>query len=240
MQTNGLHKGTGHRQRLRDSFLKSGLDGFHDYEVIELLLTLATPRKDCKDQAKAALEKFGTLPAVLEASVEDLCEVKGIGPNNAFGIKFIKAVSDRFLKEQLIKADPITNSKLLFDYLYQSMRDKKQEIFIVLFLDAKNHVLKVETLFKGTLTASSVYPREVVKAALENHAAALIFAHNHPSGDPSPSSEDLAITKQLYFACKTMGIAVHEHLIIGNNKYFSFSDHGHIAEISREFERLKT
>ncbi len=230
------HKGEGHRKRLRDRFLSSGLSGFSDYEVIELLLTLATPRKDCKDAAKAVLKKFKTLQGVFEAFPAELCKVEGIGAANLFGIKLIKAVADRYLEKKLIKKDPVNNSKELFDFLCHSIRDKDVEYFAVVFLDAKNKVITTETLFKGTLTASAVYPREVVRAAINNHAAALIFAHNHPSGDPNPSDEDVLITRKLVFACRVMGITVHEHLIIGDNRYFSFADQGHIARMNHEFE----
>lgn len=232
----GPHKGEGHRKRLREKFLVSGLSGFHDYEVIELLLTLATPRKDCKDAAKNSLKRFKTLQGVLEASPAALCEVSGIGPKNLLGIKLIKAVADRYLKKRLIHKDPLNNSKELFDYLYHGIRDKSRECFNVLFLDAKNRVITTETLFEGTLTASSVYPREVIIAALNHQAAALIFAHNHPSGDPKPSPEDISITRQLIFSCRVMGITVHEHLIIGDNRYFSFADQGYIAKMNREFD----
>jgi len=231
------HKGQGHRQRLREKFLNTlDLSGFHDYEVIELLLTLATPRKDCKDAAKSAIETFKTLQGVIEASADDLYQIKGIGPTNLLGIKLIKAVADRYLEKKLIQKDPITNSEELFKYLYHTMKDKQRECFKAVFLDAKNKVLGAETLFEGTLTASSVYPREVVRSALNHHAAALIFAHNHPSGDPNPSSEDIAITRQLIFACKVMGITVHEHIIIGDNRYFSFADQGYITEMTREYD----
>jgi DNA repair protein RadC len=230
------HKGKGHRERLREKFLNSGLSGFHDYEVIELLLTLATPRKDCKDAAKASLKRFKTFQGVLEASPTALCEVPGIGPKNLLGIKLIKAVADRYLEKRLIRKDPLNNSRELFDFLYHSIREKSRECFTVLFLDAKNRVVATEILFEGTLTASSVYPREVIIASLNHHAAALIFAHNHPSGDPKPSPEDISITRQLLFACKVMGITVHEHLIIGDNRYFSFADHGYIARMNREFD----
>lgn len=204
--------------------------------VAERVLTLSTPRKDCKDAAKAALKRFKTLQDVLEASSQKLCEVQGIGPKNLLGIKLIKAVADRYLEKRLIHKDPINNSKELFDYLYHSIRDKKRECFNVVFLDTKNRVISTETLFEGTLSKSSVYPREVVAAALNYHAAALIFAHNHPSGDPSPSSDDVSITRQLVFACRVMGITVHEHLIIGENRYYSFADEGHIARMNREFD----
>ena len=230
------HKGSGHRQRLRERFLESGLSGFHDYEVIELLLTLATPRRDCKEIAKTAIRKFKTLQGVLEASPRELTDIDGIGPTNLFGIKLIKEVAERYLEKKLINKDAINNSKDLFNYLNHNLRDKSRECFKIVFLDAKNKVVGTQTLFEGTLTSSSVYPREVVMAALENRAAALIFAHNHPSGDPTPSSEDISVTKRLVFACKLLGITVHEHIVIGDNKYFSFADHGYISKMNREFE----
>ena len=238
MKQNQSHKGEGHRQRLRERFLSSGLDGFHDYEVIELLLTLAMPRKDCKDAAKEALLRFKTLQGVLEASPRELCRVAGIGPKNLFGIKLIKAVADRYLKKKLINKDAINDSKALFDYLYHSIGDKNREFFKVIFLDSKNQVIAADTLSEGTLTASSVYPREVIQKALSHDAAALIFAHNHPSGDPKPSSEDITITRQLVFACKVMGLVAHEHIVIGSNRYYSFADQGYIERMNREFEKL--
>jgi len=232
-----LHKGAGHRKRLRKKFMDSGLNGFQDYEVIELLLTFATPRRDCKEAAKNALKRFKTLQGVLEASSEALCEIKGIGQTNQIGILLIKAVADRYLEKRLVGKNPLNNSKDLYDFLYLNIGEKHHECFQVVFLDAKNKVISTETLFQGTLTASAVYPREVVNAALRNHASAIIFAHNHPSGDPEPSQEDVSITRQLIFACRVMGIIVHEHLIIGEKKYFSFADKGYIAQMNREFDK---
>lgn len=231
------HKGEGHRQRLRDRFLKSGLDGFADYEVIELLLTLSTPRKDCKDAAKAALSRFKNLQGVLDAAPADLCQVPGIGSNNLIGLKLVPAVSRRYLQQQLEGKTALTNSQALFDYLNHTIRDKKKECFVAIYLDAKNRVIADETLFTGTITASAVYPREVVTAALAHTAAAVIFAHNHPSGDPAPSPDDMAITRRLVQACGLMGITVHEHLIIGREGYFSFADHGHMAGINAAVDR---
>ncbi len=234
--SNAPQKADGHRQRLRERFLAAGLAGFHDYEVIELLLTLATPRRDCKPSAKAALARFKTLQGVLEASAAELTQVAGIGPRNALGIRLVKAVAERYLESKVLKGEPLSNSRALFDYLYGSLRDRTRECFKVLFLDVRNRVLASEDLFEGTLTASSVYPREVLRAALAHHAAALIFAHNHPSGDPAPSQQDVALTRQLVFACRVMGITVHEHIIVGNNRYYSFADSGQIARMNREFE----
>ena len=234
------HKGAGHRQRLRERFLAGGLDGFHDYEVIELLLTLAMPRKDCKGAAKAAMKRFKTLQGVIEASPRELCGIDGIGSKNLFGIKLIKAVSDRYLEKKLLRKDAINDSKALFDYLYHSIGDKNREYFKVIFLDSKNQVISANTISEGTLTASSVYPREVIQASLSYNAAALIFAHNHPSGDPEPSSEDVAITRQLVFAGRVMGMVIHEHIIIGDNRYFSFADQGYIERMNREFDKFNT
>jgi DNA repair protein RadC len=235
-----VHKGAGHRERLRQRFLWGGLEGFLDYEVIELLLTLGTPRKDCKDAAKHALRRFKSLQGVLEASPQELQEVPGIGPKNMLGIKLIKAVSDRYLAKKVMGKNAITNARELFNYLNGAIRDKTRECFLVIFLDSKNRVIAMETLSEGTLTASSVYPREVIRAALQHHAAALIFAHNHPSGEPQPSVEDMAVTRQLVFAGRVMGITVHEHLIIGDNRYFSFADQGHMARMNSEFDARPT
>lgn len=231
------HKGAGHRERLRQKFLTAGLTGFHDYEVIELLLCLGTPRRDCKEAAKLALKRFKTLPGVLAAEPAELCEVRGIGPKNLFGVRLVKAVADRCLHARLVHKDPLNNSRDLFEYLNHTLRDRARECFKALFLDAKNRVLASETLFEGTLTASAVYPREVVRAALGHRAAALIFAHNHPSGDPTPSADDVAVTRRLVMACRVMGIAVHEHLVIAGGGYFSFADHGYIARMAAECEQ---
>ncbi len=228
------HQAEGHRGRLRAKFLSTGLSGFHDYEVLELLLTLATPRKDCKTAAKAALQRFGSLPAVLEASPRELCEIAGIGPKNLFGLKLVPAVCERYLEKRLTAGAVVHNSTTLFDYLYQSLKDKKREQFKVLFLDAKNRVLGIQTLFEGTLTASSVYPREVVRAALDHHAAALILVHNHPSGDPRPSPEDSALTRKLIQAGRLMDLTIHEHIIIGGGTYFSYADSGMMATLKGE------
>jgi DNA repair protein RadC len=238
MKQNKSNKGHGHRQRLRERFFANGLDGFHDYEVIELLLTLSTPRRDCKVAAKAAMARFKTLQGVLEAAPAELCKVDGIGPKNLFTVQLIKAVADRYLKKKLIHKDAINDSKALFDYLYHSIGDKKREFFKAVFLNSKNQVIAAKTISEGTLNASSVYPREVIQAALSHAAAALIFAHNHPSGDPQPSADDVAVTRQLVFAGRIMGMVVHEHIIIGENRYFSFADQGYIEQMNREFEKL--
>jgi len=216
----------GHRQRLREKFLKNGLDGFLDYEIIELLLTLGTPRKDCKQSAKDALKKFGSLKAVLEAEPAELKEIKGIGDNNVFGLKIAQSVSRRYLADRIIDQDFIRSADEVIDYLKHNLRDKSREVFLVIYLNGRNQILKMEELFQGTFTTSAVYPREVVKRALVNDAAALVFVHNHPSGNPNPSKDDLTITKKLKEAAQAIDVSVHDHLIIAGNDVYSFADHG--------------
>lgn len=236
---NSRHKGSGHRKRLREKFLSAGIKGFHDYEIIELLLTLGTPRRDCKQQAKEALKKFKSLRIVLEAPVEELQKIKGIGPHNVFGIKLVQEVARRFLEERLKEKVICASSKELFDYLYHTMRDLKNEVFKAVFLNGKNHVIEAENLFEGTLNMSSIYPREVIRKAIEHNALSIIFAHNHPSGNPDPSPSDKEVTENLVFAANTMNICVLDHIIIGDNKYMSFADEGLIEEYNRNFTRLK-
>ena len=216
----------GHRQRLRDKFLKSGLDGFHDYEIIELLLTLGTPRKDCKSIAKKALKEFGSLKEVLEANPNELKSIKGIGDNNVFGLKIAQAVAHRYLADRIIDKEFVRSADEVMAYLKHSLRDKNREAFLVIYLNGRNQILKMEELFKGTLTTSAVYPREVVKRALDNNAAVLVFVHNHPSGNPNPSQDDLTITKKLKATAKAIDVLIHDHLIIAGNEVYSFADHG--------------
>ncbi|MBT3591090.1 MAG: DNA repair protein RadC [Candidatus Marinimicrobia bacterium] len=216
----------GHRQRLRDKFLKSGLDGFHDYEIIELLLTLGTPRSDCKQPAKDVLKKFGSLKAVLEADPKDLKIIKGIGDKNVFGLKLSQDVARRYLSDRIIDKDYAQSSNDIIEYLQHNLRDKNKELFMVIYLNGRNQIIKMDELFKGTLNTSAVYPREVVKRALNNNAAALVFVHNHPSGNPNPSQDDISITKKLKEAALAIDVSVHDHLIIAGNDVYSFADHG--------------
>jgi len=228
----------GHRKRLREKFNQSGLSAFLDYEIVELLLTLGTPRKDCKPQAKEAINRFKNLRGVLEAPPEELQKIKGISPYNTFVIKCVQEIARKFLKEQILNEPFCKSSKEVFDYLYHSMRDRKKEVFKVMFLDTQNRVIEVEDLFEGTLNASAVYPREVIKRAIKYNAAALVFAHNHPAGNPEPSDNDKRITRDLVFAGNIMQLKVLDHLIIGDNRYFSFADEGLIEEYNLNFLSL--
>jgi len=216
----------GHRKRLRERFLKVGLDGFHDYEIVELLLTIGTPRKNVRPIAREAIKKFKNLSGVLNAPVEALTEIKGIGKISIFGIKLVKAVADRYTQETIDESQLISSPEVLFQYLQQTLGYKERECFAAIMLSAKNRVIKTEIIFEGSLTSTCVYPREVIAAILKHNAAAVIFAHNHPSGDPTPSIEDKKITQKLKKGCEYMGIILHEHIIIGKNSYYSFAENG--------------
>lgn len=222
---------TGHRERLRERYLKAGLEGFHDYEIIELLLSFGTPRRDVKIQAKELSERFGGLRGVLDAETTEIVKTKGVGKNNIIAIHLTRDILSKYLEQNLEKKKFICrSSKEVFDYLFVTMRSLDKEIFKVLYMDVKNNLIKIETAFEGSLTSTSIYPREIVKRALSYKAAALIFAHNHPSGETDPSDADREITKSLIIAGTIMEMKVLDHLIIGNNKYFSFADNGLIRE----------
>jgi len=229
----------GHRKRLREKFIKSGLAGFHDYEIIELLLSLGTPRKDCKQQAKEAIKKFKSLRGVLEVPPEELQQIDGIGPHSAFGIKLVQEVAREFLKEKIIAKPIYKSSQEIFDYLYHSMRDLKKEVFKVIYLNSQNQIIDTADLFEGTITSSSISPRQVMESAITYNAASLIFVHNHPSGNPEPSGNDKEITRDLVYAASVMQIKVLDHIIIGNNRYFSFVGEGLIDEYKMGFLNIK-
>lgn len=219
-----LPKGAGHRQRLRKRFLQAGLDGFSDYEVIELLLTLGTPRKDCKQQAKEALKKFKNLHGVFEASTQEFQQIKGIGPENIFGIKLLQAFSERFAKEKVPKKILLDSPEAVVNFLQKKIGESKKENFYIIAIDARNNLINIQEISVGSLTASIVHPREVFKEAIRSSAASIILAHNHPSGDPEPSEDDLIITKRLVEAGKILGIEIIDHVIVTKSDYLSLKD----------------
>ena len=226
-------KGAGHRQRLKDKFQQHGLEALTDSEVLELLLILGTPRKDCKEQARALLTHFGSLARVLEAPAAELQKIKGVGPKNCFAVHFLHGVARRYLKHRLQEKQYLHSSRQVTEYLIHSMRDLQQEVFLAIFLD------DTEVVARGTLAANIIYPRELVKLALEHNAAALVVAHNHPSGSLQPSIQDHHLTKTIYLACSFMNIKLLDHLIIGQSeKTYSFADHGIMAGIGEECSRV--
>jgi len=230
-------KGKGHRGRLRDRFQEKGLDSLNDAEVLELLLSFGTPRSDCKEQAREALDRFGSFSSVLEASSADLQLIEGIGPKNSFAVHFVQAVSRRYLKERLRGKRYLHSSEQVREYLLHSMRGLKKEIFTVIFLDSSHAVIDSEILTEGTLASTTVYPRELVIKALHHNAAALIVAHNHPSGSLKPSLQDRNLTRSLYLVAHYLDIRILDHLIIGDG-FFSFADHGLMDQIREECSTL--
>jgi len=224
-------KGEGHRQRLRDRFLDRGLEGFSDAEILELLLSFGTPRSDCKEPARAALKQFGSLAAVLEEPITGLQKIKGIGPKNGLAVHFIQAVARRYLAERLRGKRYLHSSSEVRDYLIHSLRGLKKEVLTVIYLDASHAIIDSETVAEGTINVNTVYPRELIKKALEQNASAIIIAHNHPSGSLEPSAQDLQLTRTLTFLGNMMQIQLLDHIIIGDGSY-SFADHGLMTDIS--------
>ena len=212
--------GVGHRGRLRKRFLQSGLDGFLDYEIIELLLTLGTPRKDCKQPAKESIKKFNGLAGALDASLEELQQIKGIGPSNAFGIKLFRSISEIYAKEKVAPKILLSSPRLVFEYLREKIGKENKEHFVILCLDTKNRLI-VDDVSIGTLNASLVHPREVFKKAILNNSSHVILAHNHPSGDSAPSEDDVVTTRRLVDAGRILGIDVVDHLVVTRENYSS-------------------
>ncbi len=225
---NKKYPNNGHRKRIRDKFLQSGFEGFLDYEVVELLLTLGTPRKDCKQIAKAAIKRFKNLRGVLEADATELISVKGIGLSNSLGIILFQALSERYLKEKISSKILLNSPKLVGEYLKKKIGNKKEEHFIILYIDTRNNLIN-EEISIGTLNASLVHPREVFKNAIKNNTAQIIIAHNHPSGDVNPSTEDISTTERLIETGKLVGISIIDHFIIYSDKYYSFKENGIIG-----------
>jgi DNA repair protein RadC len=230
-------KGDGHRQRLREKFFEGGLERFSDEEIVEFLLTLGTPRKDVKPQAREALKKFGSLSGVLSAPFPKLTQIRGIGSKNALYLNLVHQVAARYLRDRARGKDFFASSKAVFDYLFHTMRDLKREVFRVLFLNRKNELIVDQDVFQGTLTGSAVYPREIMTLALEHKAAALVFVHNHPSGDPAPSAEDRKLTRDLVWAAQLLMVQVLDHVIIGQNAYYSFADEGLITRFIQDYQQ---
>ena len=216
----------GHRERLRARFRKAGVDGVQDYELLELVLFRAIPRRDVKPLAKELIATFGGFAQTLAAPIERLTEIKGVSENVAQELKIVHAASIKLAQERVLKRPVISSWNDLLSYCRAAMADEKTELFRILFLDKKNILIADEVQQRGTVDHTPVYPREVVKRALELGASAIILVHNHPSGDPTPSRADIEMTKQIVNAAKALNIRVHDHLIIGHEHHASFKSLG--------------
>ena len=219
----------GHRQRLRERFLKSGLAGFAEHEVVELLLTLAIPRRDVKEPAKALLARFGNLRGVMDAPRSELQAVAGVGEVAATALQVIRAVATLYLQQASEdEAEALSDPRRLSDFWRMRIGALKHEVFAVAYLDSACRLLRdgVETLQEGTIDRAAVYPRRVAAAALRREAAAIVLAHNHPNGLLQPSEHDKLITRAIVLAAETVGLRVVDHLIVAAQDTFSFRKEG--------------
>ncbi|MEM7641121.1 MAG: DNA repair protein RadC [Pseudomonadota bacterium] len=215
-----------HRARLRDRFMQGGAAAMPDYELLELILFRALPRGDTKPLAKRLLQTFGDLNRVFAAPPARLSEVKGVGPAVVEQLKILEAVGHRMARAKVIQRPVLSSWDALLDYLQTAMAHQETERFRVLYLDRKNVLIADEELAEGTVDHVPVYPREVVKRALELNASALILVHNHPSGDPTPSEADVTMTYAIRDAAEVLGIVLHDHLIVGKARELSFRSEG--------------
>jgi DNA repair protein RadC len=216
----------GHRERMRERLLRAGPDALADYELLEMVLYIAVARCDTKALAKTLLARFGSFANVIAATEKELTAVKGIGPNGAATLKVVHAAAVRLTHAEVKDAPVLNNWDRLMDYLQAAIAREPIEHFRVLFLDTRNKLIADEAQARGTVNHTPVYPREVVRRALEHKATALILAHNHPSGDPSPSRADIEMTQAIKEAAAALEIVIHDHIIVGNGKYLSFRREG--------------
>ncbi len=216
----------GHRERLRRRFRNNGPEAIADYELLELVLFRALPRRDTKPIAKALIEKFGSFSEVISAPPRRLIEVKGIGDNVVTELKLIHAAALKLTQGAVLHKQALASWSAVIDYCRASMAFNEKEQFRVLFLDKKNLLIADEVQQEGTVDHTPVYPREVVKRALELSATSIILVHNHPSGDPTPSHADIEMTKRIIEAAAKLNISVHDHIIVGRNGHASFKGLG--------------
>lgn len=216
----------GHRDRLRARFAEGGTQALADYELLELYLFRSILRRDVKPIAKDLIAKFGSFAEVVSAPVKRLAEVKGISEKVALDLKILQAGALKIGQESILGRPVLSSWSALLDYCRSVMQFEDKEQFRVLFLDRKNRLIADEILGQGTVDRAPVYPREVIKRALELSSTAVILAHNHPSGDPTPSQSDIDMTNNIIAAAKPLGVAVHDHLIIGRDSTISFKTLG--------------
>ncbi len=217
-----------HRQRLRARFMQGGADALPDYELLELVLFRAIPRRDVKPLARALMDQFGDFNRVITATEARLRDISGIGDAVIVELKLLEAAAHRMARSKIMQQHVVSSWDALLDYCHTVMAHRETEQFRVLYLDRKNVIIADEEQGKGTVDHVPVYPREVAKRALELNASALILVHNHPSGDPTPSQADIDMTQQVLAACQALGMTLHDHLIIGKSTELSFRSEGYL------------
>ena len=227
-------KAKGHRKRVKERFLKEGAEKFTDEDLLELLLMLNIPYRDTRKLARELLNTYKTLDKVLDAPIEELCKFKGLKEKSVLPLKVIREVARRYLKARAFQTEYLRSPEEVFNYLKYEMQNLEREVLKVSFLDSKSRILGIETLFEGTLTESAVYPREIFAKAFQKQAVSIILVHNHPSGDPSPSRQDLKLTKTIILAGILLQVKVLDHIIIGKEGYFSMAEKGIMEKLEKE------
>jgi DNA repair protein RadC len=212
----------GHRERLRKRLQKGGEEGLQDYELLELLLTYAIPRRDVKPYAKSLIRKFGSLAGVLDAGPRELEEVLHVGPISSTLVHLVKKICEAYLAEKMIAREALSSPQAVLDFARVRMAGLPHEAFMVIFLNTKNKVLDYKLLQEGTVDRAVIYPRRIVEEAIARHAASLILVHNHPSGQSDPSPEDRELTRSIVEAARTIDLRVLDHVIVGKEGHFSF------------------
>ncbi len=218
----------GHRERIRAKFAEGGLERFLDHEALELLLTYAIARRDTKPLAWALIKKFGSLSGVLDAPPAELAGVKGIGPNTAVFLKLVRAAFKRYSLEAVRDSVTIRSPEQVVDFCKASLEGLSEECLELIYLSVRNTVIKTETVATGLIDRVSVSPRKIVECALAAKAAAVILVHNHPSGDATPSLEDVQLTREVVEAARLLGISVYDHIIVGRGSHYSLKANGKI------------
>ncbi len=216
----------GHRQRIKERFLRSGLKDWKDYEILELALTFAVARKDTKQIAKQVIEKFGNLKNVLNSDIERLKEIKGIKDHAAFFISFLKSFAVKYSELELAEKEKISSPSDTVVFLKALIGSSKDEIFYAIFMNASNKILFYDEINRGVVNKSAVYPRKIVELALKHNATSVIVAHNHPGGGCNPSQNDIIATEAVLKALKTVDISLLDHIIVTDKNYYSFKDNG--------------
>lgn len=214
---------SGHRKRLRDRFEKNGSLALAEHELLELLLTYSIPLKDVKPLAKTLLSHFGSLSKVLNSEISEIRKINGIGASSAILINLVKDLNTECLAEKMIKSEVLSSPENVIKFVKSELAGKRDENFMVIYLDTKNYVIDFEISSKGTVDQAAVYPRKIIRRALDCNAAGLILAHNHPSGEPDPSDEDIKLTKSFEKVCSVMNIRLLDHIIVGAQGYVSFN-----------------
>jgi DNA repair protein RadC len=226
---NELTKGyEAHRLRLREKYRTAGISALHDYEILELLLTFVIPRRDVKPLAKQMIQKFSSVANVLDATDNELMDINGIGANTVVMLHLIKDVCAKYFENRTTETDILSNPEIVIEYARVKLSGLKHEAFIALFVNPRNHVVGNMRL-DGTVDCAAIYPRDIIKKALDVNATGIIIIHNHPSGNCEPSSQDVNLTTKIKAACETINIRLLDHLIVGKGGYCSLAERGMIG-----------